>query len=62
MTLWNCFICGSDSVCAHREPELVIWAFSAEKESITPMKSAQKVFPFYSHVTYQENSAIKKSA
>jgi hypothetical protein len=26
MTLWRCFVCGSNRVCRHREPELVAWA------------------------------------
>ena len=25
MTLWPCFVCGLETRCAHREPELMIW-------------------------------------
>lgn len=27
MKLWECFVCGSATVCGHREPELLEWAF-----------------------------------
>lgn len=26
MILWECFVCGSDGECKHREPELMVWA------------------------------------
>ena len=25
MKLWACFVCGSEKICKHREPELVAW-------------------------------------
>jgi hypothetical protein len=25
---WDCFVCGSDKLCAHREPELISWVQS----------------------------------
>lgn len=25
MTWWKCFVCGSDELCNHREPDLIEW-------------------------------------
>ena len=29
---WQCFICGSDEICTHREYELVVWWLSQSQE------------------------------
>lgn len=26
IVLWPCFICGRETMCPHREPELIQWA------------------------------------
>jgi hypothetical protein len=32
MTLWKCFICDSEALCAHREPELMAMIVRRERE------------------------------
>lgn len=29
LPFWECWICGSMTLCAHREAELVVWVLSA---------------------------------
>ena len=32
MNLWPCFICGRESLCEHRELELMIWVRQVESD------------------------------
>jgi hypothetical protein len=35
-----CFVCGSESTCAHREPELVVWEGSI-RERLESLQNAK---------------------
>lgn len=33
MTWWRCAVCDADTVCAHREPELVTWMLRQQRRA-----------------------------
>jgi hypothetical protein len=47
MSWWNCFICGSQDVCRHREPDLVAWMRDRERrgEPMLPLAPLPKPQP-----------------
>lgn len=40
----SCFICSSESVCAHREPELIVWWLGLQRVEV-PAKAPNYTLP-----------------
>lgn len=62
MIIWPCFICGVDTICKHRELEIVQHIYGCSRESMQQAKGSAVVHIPEKRVHFVKNSVERLTA